>query len=74
VVVEVQYHEKKCIICGEKKIVESHHFDCDKNNNDPANLIPLCPTHHQYFHSQYRDLVEKQIITYLEEWKINKGA
>ena len=52
---------KKCIICEESNIVEVHHYDENHDNNDINNLIPLCPTHHQYFHSQYKDLVEPQI-------------
>ena len=58
------FHKKECIICGEDKIVAVHHYDENHLNNNPDNLIPLCPTHHQYFHSKYRDLVELQIVTY----------
>ena len=46
-------HEKKCVVCGEDKIVEVHHYDGNHDNNKPENLIPLCPTHHQYCHSRY---------------------
>lgn len=59
-----KYHEKKCIVCGEKIIVEVHHFDNDHENNSPENLIPLCPTHHQYWHSRYRYIVENKVIKY----------
>ena len=58
------FHKKECIICQESNIVEVHHFDEDHTNNSPSNLIPLCPTHHQYFHSKYRHLVESQINNY----------
>jgi hypothetical protein len=51
-------HEKKCIVCGEDKIVAVHHYDENHNNNNIENLIPLCPTHHQYVHSQYKDEVQ----------------
>ena len=61
------YHEKKCVICGEEKILAVHHMNEDKKDNRPENLIPLCPTHHQYFHSRYRSEVEPQILKYLEE-------
>ena len=53
--------EHACIICGEDKIVEVHHYDEDHSNNDINNLVPLCPNHHQYFHSKWRYLVEPQI-------------
>lgn len=60
------YHEKKCIICNEENIVEVHHFDGNNANNDPLNLVPLCPTHHQYLHSRYKHLIEDQVISYIK--------
>lgn len=51
------YHGKKCILCPEENIVEVHHYDENRNNNSPKNLIPLCPTHHQYLHSKFKHLV-----------------
>jgi len=51
------YHEKKCIICGEEKIVTVHHYDENHKNNEPSNLIPLCPTHHHYVHSKFKNEV-----------------
>lgn len=60
-------HEKKCVICGEDKIVSVHHYDGDKTNNNRDNLIPLCPTHHQYLHSRHREL----IIDKIEEYRKN---
>lgn len=59
-----RHHEKKCVVCGEDKIVTVHHFDENHNNNIPENLIPVCPTHHQYWHSQYKDLVFDKINSY----------
>ena len=58
-------HEKACIICGEDKIVAVHHYDEDHSNNDPSNLVPLCPTHHQYVHSRYKNLVIDKIDKYV---------
>ena len=63
------HHDKKCIVCGEDKIVEVHHLDENKLNNDPSNLIPLCPTHHQYWHSRYKYLIESVVYKYVEDWK-----
>lgn len=57
-------HKKECIICGEDKIVEVHHFDEDHSNNEVNNLIPLCPTHHRYYHSRYKCDIENKIIEY----------
>lgn len=62
-------HNIECIICGEDKIVEVHHADENKDNGSPENLVPLCPTHHQYYHSKYRYLVEDKIKEYIKEFK-----
>ena len=35
----------KCAICGREK-PQVHHIDEDPSNNDPLNLIPLCPNCH----------------------------
>lgn len=39
----------RCSICGkprEEVLLDIHHIDFDKNNNDPSNLITLCKKHH----------------------------
>lgn len=63
------YHEKKCVVCDEVNIVTVHHLDENHENNDPSNLIPLCPTHHQYWHSSFKHLVEEIVLNYIEKWK-----
>jgi hypothetical protein len=68
------YHQPICVICGEDKIVAVHHYDENHNNNDPANLIPLCPTHHQYVHSRYKNLVQSMIEDYILQWKLRNGV
>lgn len=60
-------HKKECVVCGEKNIVAVHHYDSNHSNDDVSNLIPLCPTHHQYMHSKYRNL----IISKVEEFRDN---
>jgi hypothetical protein len=66
-----KYHKKECLICGEFRIVDVHHLDGNKNNNKPENLIPLCRTHHTYWHSRFRHLIEPQIFEYVEQFKKN---
>ena len=56
-------HGKKCIVCGEEKIVAVHHVNHDHSDNRPENLVPLCPTHHQYAHSRYA----QEVLPYIEE-------
>ena len=62
------HHKKECIICGENNIVQVHHLDENNQNNKPENLIPLCPTHHQYWHSRYKNLIEQQVYDYIKNW------
>lgn len=40
----------RCYICGFDIIVQLHHKDKNKMNNDWSNLIPLCPNHHMMAH------------------------
>lgn len=65
-----EYHKKECVICKEEKIVEVHHIDEDRNNNDILNLVPLCPTHHKYWHSEYKQEIEEKIYNYINEFKM----
>lgn len=59
------FHEKKCVVCEESLIVSVHHMDENHENNDPENLIPLCPTHHVYWHSSHRHLIEDKVYSYI---------
>lgn len=63
-----RWHQKKCIICGEDKIVDVHHLDENNSNNDPGNLVPLCPTHHAYLHSRHRHLIIAKVYRYVAEF------
>lgn len=46
---EFSHHCARC----EADKPEVHHIDEDPSNNDPLNLIPLCPNcHHNWLHSQ----------------------
>lgn len=61
-----RHHDKECVVCGENKIVAVHHMDGDHYNNDIKNLVPLCPTHHAYWHSKWRCLIEDKVRAYQE--------
>ena len=64
-----KHHDKKCVVCGFDKIVAVHHNDCNKKNNDPSNLIPLCPNHHEMIHhSAYKAEVSNIVNDYLTKW------
>jgi len=38
-------YRHKCAVCG-RHDPQLHHIDEDPSNNDPANLMPLCPNCH----------------------------
>jgi 5-methylcytosine-specific restriction endonuclease McrA len=40
----------KCSICGFAIMVHVHHRDGNHSNNDPGNLMALCPNHHAEAH------------------------
>lgn len=56
-------------MCGECKVVDVHHYDEDHGNKSKENLIPLCPTHHGYVHSRYK----QEVIPVIEEFRRNLG-
>jgi hypothetical protein len=62
------HHEMRCIICGEDKIVAIHHLDENHDNNAPNNLVPLCPTHHQYLHSRYKNEILPKVTEYINKF------
>lgn len=59
-------HTKACVICGESLIVEVHHYDEDHSNNNPDNLVPMCPTHHAYIHSRHAYLIRDKVDAYVK--------
>ena len=62
-------HGNKCIICGEENIVQAHHIDTDRENNSPENLVPLCLNHHWYMHTEFKVLIENQVLDYIKHYK-----
>jgi len=60
-----RYHKKECIICGENRVVAAHHYNENHHDNRPENFVPLCPTHHQYWHSGYRHLIQDRVEQYV---------
>lgn len=67
------YHGKKCLVCNEQNIVTVHHVNENHNDNRPENLVPLCPTHHQYVHSRYKDAIVPIIEEYVKNYLLGVG-
>ncbi len=47
---------------GQWPALQTHHIDGNPSNHDPANILLLCPTHHQLFTSGYLDRKMGEII------------
>ena len=53
-----------CAMCG-KHGAQLHHIDEDRSNNEPMNLIPLCPNHHlteQHHPTRRHDPIKLQLF------------
>jgi hypothetical protein len=69
--IALQNWAHECAICGFNKVVAIHHVDEDHFNNDPKNLIPLCPNHHEMVHSKWKYEVQPEINRLVEEkWAV----
>lgn len=60
----------ECCICGESNVLDIHHIDSNRDNNDFSNLVPLCPTHHAYIHRGKLDLIIDKLSFYLDNRNI----
>jgi hypothetical protein len=60
-----RHHKRECLVCSENNVVAVHHFDENHDNNDPKNLVPLCPTHHMYMHSKHKYLILDKVLDYI---------
>jgi hypothetical protein len=68
-----RHHEKKCAVCSEVNLIEVHHYDGNHSNNVAKNLVPLCPTHHQYCPSRYKKLIQGKIDEYVTNFNRTVG-
>lgn len=67
--IALQHHRHECQICGFDKVVAIHHIDENKQNNSPDNLIPLCPNHHEMYHSKWQDEVKPFIMQWQDDFR-----
>ena len=60
-----RFYEHKCAICEwneDKDVLEVHHIDENRNNNDISNLIILCPICHRKLTTGKYVLVDRKYI------------
>ena len=58
----------KCAICGKER-PQVHHIDEDPSNNDPLNLIPLCPNCHLIDQHNPTGIVDPAKVRIFREYK-----
>lgn len=62
-------YEHKCAICGwneDIEILETHHIDENRENNNKENLILLCPICHRKIFSRRYKLINREKIILIE--------
>ncbi len=60
-----QTYDSKCAVCdydNHIEILEVHHIDGNRENNDALNLIILCPNHHAALTRGYAVLEDKKLM------------
>jgi hypothetical protein len=57
---------KECVVCGELEVLDCHHVDEDRNNDDINNLVFLCPTHHAALHRHKSEAVFDAVVNHLD--------
>jgi hypothetical protein len=61
-------YKHRCAVCGGTD-PQLHHIDEDPSNNDPHNLIPLCPNCHLRDQHNPTAGIDKGILTLFREYK-----
>lgn len=65
-----QYFDKKCEICGFDKIkgiLEVHHIDKNRKNNEKSNLIILCPNCHAIITRKLGEILNRKLKYFKKE-------
>lgn len=68
-----RHHEHECVICSHDKIIDVHHYDQNRLNNLPENLVPLCAICHRMIHrKQFVDEVKPIVDKYVDNFIKNQ--
>ena len=66
----IREYGAKCAVCGfdeDPSLLEVHHIDENRNNNNIENLIPLCPMCHRKLTTHKYKLINREKIIKIEE-------
>ncbi len=59
--IAAKFHKEECVVCGVTDILDVHHLDENRENNDASNLVFLCPNDHYRLHRNNDERVKKII-------------
>ena len=62
-------YEHKCSVCGwneDERILEVHHINSNRENNEIDNLVILCPTCHRKITLHYYKLIDRELLVPIE--------
>lgn len=59
--IAAKFHKQECIVCGVSDVLDVHHIDEDRENNDASNLVFLCPNDHYRLHRNNDEKVKRII-------------
>jgi hypothetical protein len=62
-----------CVVCEELEVLDVHHIDEDRSNNEVDNLIVLCPTHHFSYHRYGTKVVVDKMLEHMDSRPIIAG-
>lgn len=57
--IAAKYHKEECVVCGVTDILDVHHLDENRENNDASNLVFLCPNDHYRLHRNNDEKVKR---------------
>lgn len=58
------FYGELCEVCGltDKRILQVHHIDSNRQNHELDNLIVLCPNCHAYCTYGYADIINRKLV------------
>lgn len=70
----LEEHGEECINCGAEDGIEVHHLNGDREDNNIANLVPLCRHCHRRLHREGLNGLEKELKPVDERSHIDPGT
>ena len=66
--IAAKFHKQECIVCGVTDILDVHHIDENRENNEASNLVFLCPNDHYRLHRNNDENIKRIIEGHGTAW------